>query len=257
MKHYITAFVSQGHSDEDKHKTTDTYANLEHAGSTLSSILKNKLSQNWELNAFSNEDLAEIQGNIITMVQGENSSGTMAVIWALHSDPDACTKDGEMLPNYKNGGCDNDYSDEYEPQPERLNKMSSTSKDEKTKHPILSDSEYQVLSSNASVSKMNIFQNIIIACTIMTFIGFFSLPYGYYMLLKVLFFGSLAYFIFEYLNHSESTGSTLLVLAVLIILYNPIFPVELGSKALWIIVNLGTIGYLYSLSGIFNKKSNV
>ena len=110
--------------------------------------------------------------------------------------------------------------------------------------------------ANSLFSIMSGLQKIVIACALATIIGFFSLPYGYYILLKVLFFGSLIYFAFEHQKETEPTGATLIVLIVLIILYNPIFLVELGSKTLWVFVNLGTIGYLYWLSSAISNNKN-
>ena len=100
MKHYITRFIHYRDDENEKLKITDTYDSLEQAGSVLSDILKSKLSQNWEPNAFSNEAIAELGGNIITMVKSENSSEILSAIWVVHSTPEPTTKDGVMFPEY-------------------------------------------------------------------------------------------------------------------------------------------------------------
>ena len=117
------------------------------------------------------------------------------------------------------------------------------------------DIPFKASCADGNIPNLYTHNKIIIICSIATTLGFFSLPYGYYTLLKLLFFGSLIYFAFEYQKNNVFTGSTLAVLSVLIILYNPIFPVALGSKPLWILVNLSTIGYLYWLSGVIQKSS--
>lgn len=95
---------------------------------------------------------------------------------------------------------------------------------------------------------MSNFHKLIVVCSIATFIGIFQLHFAYYILLKVIFFGSLLYFAFEYQNKSKLTSAILVTLIVLIVLYNPIFLVQLDSKPLWIIINIATIGFLYWLS---------
>jgi len=101
MKHYITRFIHYRDSAElGKTKITDKYNNLEQAGSVLSTILKEKLSQNWELNSFSTEEIADLQGNIITMVQGKNPSNILSVIWAIHPTPEPLTKGDPLFPDY-------------------------------------------------------------------------------------------------------------------------------------------------------------
>ncbi len=356
MKHYITRFIHYRDNDNEKLKITDAYDSLEEAGSVLSDILKTKLSQNWEINAFSNEDIAELGGNIITMVQGENSSKILSAIWAVHPSPEPVTNDGVLFPEYAEivEDSDNDipekltdaepskqfevmkfyltgfvftgYGDDdkvkiveiysskeaaeeklvtlikdkqkqgweieslpteeidssdnnllrmvvanmpdpinavtwtltTDPEPISDGKVmfsdfvdvtSSAQNHEFTKNEYLEKNE-----DNSILSNMDTSQKIIFACGIATALGLFSFPYGYYILLKILFFGSLIYFTIEYLKNSESTGATLVTLIVLIILYNPVFLVELGSKTLWFVVNLGTIGFMYWLSGIVNNK---
>lgn len=356
MKHYITRFIHYRDNDNEKLKITDAYDSLEEAGSVLSDILKTKLSQNWEINAFSNEDIAELGGNIITMMQGENSSKILSAIWVIHPSPEPITNDGVLFPEYAEivedtnndipekltdaefakqfevmkfyltgfvftGSGDDDkvkiveiYSsketaeeklvtlikdkqeqgweieslptDEIDSSDNNLLRMvvanmpdsinavtwtlttdpepildgevmfsdfvdvtSSAQNHEFTKNEYLEKNE-----DNSILSNMDTSQKIISACGIATALGLFSFPYGYYILLKILFFGSLIYFAIEYLKNSESTGATLVTLIVLIILYNPVFLVELGSKTLWFFVNLGTIGFIYWLSGIVNNK---
>lgn len=98
IKHYITMFVAHGFSDLTK--TTDIYSSLEHAGSVLSDILKNKLTQNWKLTTYTNEEISKINSNAISMIQGTNPSGTLAVTWVLHPDPALINKDGVLFPDY-------------------------------------------------------------------------------------------------------------------------------------------------------------
>ena len=76
-------------------------------------------------------------------------------------------------------------------------------------------------------------------------IGLLPLPYGYYMLLRLFLCGVSLYFL------SSVTGvrdGEKWVLAGLAVLYNPLVPVELGSKPLWSIINIGTVIWFWMLS---------
>jgi hypothetical protein len=75
-------------------------------------------------------------------------------------------------------------------------------------------------------------------------IGLLPLPYGYYMLLRIFLCGLSLYFL------TRPTGmrdAEKWVLAGLVLLYNPIAPVELGSKALWSIITIATVVWFWML----------
>src|SRR5687768_16789551 len=62
------------------------------------------------------------------------------------------------------------------------------------------------------------------------------LPYGYYM--RLFLCGVCLYFLSSVPGVREGEKW---VLAGLAVLYNPLVPVELGSKPIWSIINLGTV----------------
>jgi len=75
-------------------------------------------------------------------------------------------------------------------------------------------------------------------------IGLLPLPYGYYVLLRIFLCGLSLYFL------TRPTGirdAEKWVLAGLVLLYNPIAPVELGSKPLWTIINIATVVWFWML----------
>jgi hypothetical protein len=76
-------------------------------------------------------------------------------------------------------------------------------------------------------------------------IGLLPLPYGYYMLLRLFLCGVCLYYVTSVVRVRDAEKW---VLAGLAVLYNPIVPVELGSKPLWSIVNIGTVVWFYVLS---------
>lgn len=69
-------------------------------------------------------------------------------------------------------------------------------------------------------------------------IGLLPLPYGYYMLLRLFLCVVCIYFVSSVVGVRDGEKWVLVGLAVL---YNPIVPVELGSKPLWSIINIGTV----------------
>jgi hypothetical protein len=76
-------------------------------------------------------------------------------------------------------------------------------------------------------------------------IGLLPLPYGYYMLLRLFLCGVSLYFLTR--PHGVRDGEKW-VLAGLVVLYNPIVPVELGSKPLWSIANVATVVWFWTLN---------
>jgi hypothetical protein len=75
-------------------------------------------------------------------------------------------------------------------------------------------------------------------------IGLLPLPYGYYMLMRLFLCVLCIYFISSVRAVRDGEKWVLVGLAVL---YNPIAPVELGSKPLWSIINIGTVAWFWML----------
>jgi len=98
IKYFITMFVST--ESGIKTKSTNTFASVEHAESVLSDILKERLAQDWNLKSFSHDEVLETKCSAISMVQGVNPAGAIAVTCAIHPVPVLVSDKGEMLPNY-------------------------------------------------------------------------------------------------------------------------------------------------------------
>ena len=75
-------------------------------------------------------------------------------------------------------------------------------------------------------------------------IGLLPLPYDYYVLQRLFLCGLSLYFLMR-LRVRESEKW---VLAGLALLYNPIVPIGLGSKAVWSIINIATVAWLWTLN---------
>ena len=79
---------------------------------------------------------------------------------------------------------------------------------------------------------------------LLLFLGAFPLPYGYYMLLRVIVFVSALYVM------SQNKDEWLYVFLGIAILFNPILPIYL-SKAIWIPLDI-VVGILYLFN--YNKS---
>ena len=71
-------------------------------------------------------------------------------------------------------------------------------------------------------------------------IGLLPMPYGYYFLSRLVVFVCAIYFAIQLNNQSDTT--LVWVFGFFALLYNPVIPIHLGSKGLWVIVNLVTAG---------------
>ena len=230
MKYYLTGFVFTGYGDNDKVKIVEKYNSQEKAEEKLVSLIKDKQVQGWEIESLPTEEIESSDNNLLRMVVANMPDSIKAVTWTLTTDPEPISDGEAIFPGFVDITIE---AQQCTP----------------------SNEEYVVSSEETNYFlNMKTSQKIIFACSVATIIGLFSLPYGYYVLLKVLFFGSLMYFAVEHLKDNESTVSILIILFILIILYNPIFLVELGSKTLWVFVNIGTMGFLYWLSGKTSNK---
>ena len=69
-------------------------------------------------------------------------------------------------------------------------------------------------------------------------IGLLPMPYGYYFLSRLVVFVCAIYFAMQLNSQSDTT--MVWVFGFFALLYNPIIPIHLGSKGLWVIVNVVT-----------------
>lgn len=87
--------------------------------------------------------------------------------------------------------------------------------------------------------------NVVTIAAVAVAIGLLPLPYGYYMLLRLFLCGVSLYFL---TRPSGVRDTEKWVLVGLVVLYNPLAPIELGSKLLWSLINIGTVVWFWMLS---------
>ena len=83
-------------------------------------------------------------------------------------------------------------------------------------------------------------------------IGLLPMPYGYYMLLRFFFCGVSLFYLTRPVGVRESEKW---VLVGMVVLNNPLVPVELGHKGLWTIVNVATVIYFTVLGRRITRAS--
>ena len=74
-------------------------------------------------------------------------------------------------------------------------------------------------------------------------IGILPMPLGYYMLSRLVVSAGALYFAFHF--YKQNINFKVWIFGFLVVLYNPIFPIHLNEKEIWILVNLPTIYYFY------------
>ena len=78
-----------------------------------------------------------------------------------------------------------------------------------------------------------------LVCTILVMIGFLDAPYGYYQFLRLCLCGAAVITI--YLTLDDLHALLHWTLGAIAVLYNPIIPVYLGDKSIWIVLNVLTL----------------
>lgn len=88
-------------------------------------------------------------------------------------------------------------------------------------------------------------------CAICCFVGIFRLPIEYYTFLRVLVSVGALIVIYNFLSHKEYNWSTIFI--IILIIFNPVFPIYLYRKSLWIPIDTIT-GILFLLIAFAEKK---
>ncbi|ODS57823.1 MAG: hypothetical protein ABS36_05125 [Acidobacteria bacterium SCN 69-37] len=77
----------------------------------------------------------------------------------------------------------------------------------------------------------------------MVLVGLGDMPYGYYMLLRLVLCGICLFHLLG--GHPPASDWQRWVTGGFAVLYNPIVPIQLGDKDLWIVINFLTVGWLF------------
>lgn len=99
-----------------------------------------------------------------------------------------------------------------------------------------------------SFTNRTLLHKIYTALAIIMVIALLPLPATYYFLLKLITFVGVGIFAFKLYEATPLPQNAFLFasLVFLVILYNPLVIIHLGSKLFWIIINIGTLFALYT-----------
>lgn len=92
---------------------------------------------------------------------------------------------------------------------------------------------------------MNIGVKLAILCSIGAVIALLPMPYGYYTLLRIIFFGSLLYLAFAVYDKDNDISLPVISTGILAVIYNPIFTIHLGNKEAWTVLNIVTVVFMF------------
>jgi hypothetical protein len=86
---------------------------------------------------------------------------------------------------------------------------------------------------------------LLIPAIFLCVVPFFKFPYGIYTLLRIVVTLSSAFIIYDNYKKINSVNSTIVIFSVILIIFNPLFPIRL-SKEMWLPIDLVTAGtYFY------------
>lgn len=104
--------------------------------------------------------------------------------------------------------------------------------------------------------KTNASSVLTLASLAIAIIALLPMPYRYYILLKLSYCIILSWLSWKTFN-IEKYRTWLFVSIPLALLYNPIIPIHLGSKSLWIAINLFTVIAIWLISRTVIRNNNI
>ena len=105
-----------------------------------------------------------------------------------------------------------------------------------------------------SKNALNIF--FLLPGVILLIAPIFSLPYGFYTFLRLAVSVSAIFIIYNSFKTNKGVNVILIIFAIILILYNPLFPVHL-TRELWMPINfVSSAIYFYGFYKV-NKNNNI
>ena len=93
-----------------------------------------------------------------------------------------------------------------------------------------------------------------VIAVIMLLLTFFDWPYGYYNFLRIVVTGIAIYYAYYLYEIIKEQDFWFWSLVIIIILFNPIFPIYLGDKSVWGVIDTIVAIFFISLIIKFKKK---
>jgi hypothetical protein len=86
-------------------------------------------------------------------------------------------------------------------------------------------------------------------------VPFFKFPYGIYTLLRIVVTLSSAFIIYDNYKKINNVNATIVIFSIILIVFNPIFPIRL-NRELWLPIDLITAAIYFYYYIKFKKKND-
>ncbi len=86
-------------------------------------------------------------------------------------------------------------------------------------------------------------------------VPFFKFPYGIYTLLRIVVMLSSAFIIYDNYKKINKVNATIVIFSIILIVFNPIFPIRL-NRELWLPIDLITAAIYFYYYIKFRKKND-
>jgi len=87
-------------------------------------------------------------------------------------------------------------------------------------------------------------------------VPFFKFPYGIYTLLRIVVTLSSAFIIYDNYKKINNVNATIVIFSIILIVFNPIFPIRL-NRELWLPIDLITAAIYFYYYIKFRKKNDL
>lgn len=87
--------------------------------------------------------------------------------------------------------------------------------------------------------KEEILNKIYIVLAITLLVSCLPFPYGFYTLSKLIVFISMGILIYDLYKFKHNNSNQIIIYGIIALLFNPLFPIYLNDKLLWVIIDLG------------------
>jgi hypothetical protein len=96
---------------------------------------------------------------------------------------------------------------------------------------------------------------LLIPAIFLCVVPFFKFPYGIYTLLRIVVTLSAAFVIYDNYKKLNKVNATIVIFSIILIVFNPIFPIRL-NRELWLPIDLITAAIYFYYYIKFRKKND-
>lgn len=91
----------------------------------------------------------------------------------------------------------------------------------------------------------NFIKKIYLVLAITLFISCLPFSIGFYTLSRLIVFITMTIIIYQLYNYKKDISTQIIIYSIIALLFNPLFPIYLNNKFLWILIDLGLGIYFF------------